>query len=150
MNTAKCTKWPLNNFEAWKGARSQAQKEKYPEDIFMLTDFVLLCTWLSQYVAETRAIHTTPSTLYQLLTGLLWHIRDTVPGKKNIGTSVKHAEVSQRLRNKWEVLPYIILFPFQSISSSLLPWQHPFVGSCHGLGVSLPIYVASCRAGSPH
>ena len=85
-NTAKCTKWAVNNFEAWRKARVKAQKEKCPDDILMSTDSALLCTWLSLYVAETRTTQGNlypPSTLYQLLTGLLRHMRDTVPGALN-------------------------------------------------------------------
>ena len=70
-----------------------------------------------------REFFYSPSTLYQLLTGLLWHMRDMIPGAlnflekgdqhfkalhnsldslfrdlrtNNIGTSVKHAEVFTR------------------------------------------------------
>ena len=123
VNTAKCTRWALNNFEAWREARVKAQKEKCPEDLLRTTDSALLCTWLTRYVAETRTTQGNlypPSTLYQLLAGLLRYMRDTVPGAlnfldkgdqrfkalhnsldslfrdlrtKNIGTRVKHAEV---------------------------------------------------------
>ena len=83
----------------------------------------LLSHWLSKYAADTRTVQGKiypPSTLYQLLTGLLRYMRDTNPeapnflDKKdqrfrvlhksldslfrqlrteNIGTSVRHAEV---------------------------------------------------------
>ena len=78
-------RWKLNNFEAWRAARAKARKEKGPEDL-VPTDSVLLCTWLAQYVVET---HTTQgkvyptSSLYQLLTGILRHMRDMVPGALN-------------------------------------------------------------------
>ena len=55
VSTVKCTQWALN-FEAWRGARAKAQKEKSPEDILMSTDSGMLCTWLSWYVAETLPV----------------------------------------------------------------------------------------------
>ena len=122
-NTQKCTKCALKNFETWRGARAKTETEKCPEDLLSSTDPALLCKWLSWYAAETRTTqgnHYPPSTIYQLLTGVLRYMRDTVPGAinflykgdqcfkalhnsldslfrdlhtKNIGTSVKHAEV---------------------------------------------------------
>ena len=123
LNTEKNTKWAIKNFAAWKEARVKRGIEPCPDDLLFSTDPALLSHWLSKYAAETRTVQGKaypPSTLYQLLTGLLRYMRDTNPeapnflDKKdqrfrvlhksldslfrqlrteNIGTSVRHAEV---------------------------------------------------------
>ena len=121
-NTEKSTKWAFNNLTSWKIARERAGKATCPDDLLQSTDPELLCNWLSQFVAEPRTTQGKPyppSTLYQLLAGLLRHMRDQnseAPDfldkgdlrfkplhksldslfcdlrTKNIGTSVRHAE----------------------------------------------------------
>ena len=120
-NTTKSTKWALNNFAAWKDAH--AQQVKCPDNLLSSTDPALLCKWLTRFVAETRTTQGKPyppSTLYQLLTGLLRQMKDVAPGAlnfldkrdlhlkplhnsldslfrnlrtRNIGTSVQHTEI---------------------------------------------------------
>lgn len=78
-NTAKSTKWALNNFAAWKDARAKAQQEKCPDDLLTSSDPALLCKWLTRFVVATRTTQGKPyppSTLYQLLTGLLRQMKD--------------------------------------------------------------------------
>ena len=86
-NTERCTRWALKNFEDWREARERAQREKCPDDLLKSSDPILLCEWLSRYAAETRTVDGNaypPSTLYQLLTGLLRHMRDMNPEAPNI------------------------------------------------------------------
>ena len=84
-NTEKSTNWALRNFEAWKEARVEAELDPCPADLFS-TDSGVLCQWLSRFAAETRTTAGkayTPSTIYQLLTGLLLHMRDVNPDSAN-------------------------------------------------------------------
>ena len=121
-NTEKNTKWALSNFESWKQARERSGLESAPDDLLTCSDPGILCTWLSKYIAETRTKQGKPyppSTLYQLLTGILRYAREKNPEvpnfldkqdrrfsalhklmdsvfrnlrTANIGTNVKHAE----------------------------------------------------------
>ena len=78
-NTEKNTKWALSNFLAWRDARVNAGKDSPPTDLLSSTNPALLSNWLSKFEAETRSIQGkpySPSTVYQLLTGLLWCMRD--------------------------------------------------------------------------
>ena len=85
-NTTKTTKWAVNNFQAWRVARNKVQEEKCPDDILRATDPAILCKWLLLFVAETRTTQGKPyppSTLYALLSGLLRHAREVLPGAPN-------------------------------------------------------------------
>ena len=50
-NTARYSKWVLNNFVSW---RSQvAVEESFPQDILLTDDPKLLCSFLRKYVSNT-------------------------------------------------------------------------------------------------
>ena len=86
-NTSKSSKWALNNFEAWLKARNASDSDIHiPENILMSTDPEVISTHLSRFIVETRKSNGElypPSTLYQLLCGLLRYMRDHNPGCPN-------------------------------------------------------------------
>ena len=82
-NTKGSTNWALKNFNLWLKSRNDANPENpVPEDILTSSDPDLLNHHLSQFVVETRKAngeHYPPSTLHQLLCGLLRHMREVNP-----------------------------------------------------------------------
>ena len=133
-NTEKNTQWSMRNFEAWKKARTDAKLEACPDDLLCSTDPAVLSEWLSLFAAETRNAKGkpyAPTSIYQLLSGLLRHMRTANPEAlnfldkrdkrfaalhnsldsifrrlrtENVGTIVKHAEVFTREEEQalWE------------------------------------------------
>ena len=95
-NTTKNTSWAIKNFNDWRSEREQ----KYPEDIcradiFETTPWNIeeLNHWLSIYILETRRTDGKRyplSTAYQLLTGLLRHMRSYDPGCPNFLDKANH------------------------------------------------------------
>ena len=86
-NTRSSTKWALNVFELWKQARNTHHPEDpVPQDLLVTCDPSLLNTHLSKFAVEARKANGEiypPSTIHQLLCGLLRHMRETVPGCPN-------------------------------------------------------------------
>ena len=82
-NTNKSTKWALNNLEAWMKARNTSYPDDpVPEDILLSSDPELLNLHLSRFVIETRKANGEmypPSTLHQLLCGILRFMREHNP-----------------------------------------------------------------------
>ena len=87
QNTSKATKWSLKVLEQWKTARNQQYpNETVPEDLLKSSDPQFLNTHLSRFAVEVRKVNGDkypPSTIHQLLCGLLRHMRDTNPGCPN-------------------------------------------------------------------
>ena len=84
------TKWALTNFDDWRKCRNHRfadeSEKQVPEDILKCSDPGTLCKWLTLYVAETRkkdGNEYPPKTIYQLLTGLLRHMRTLNPSCPN-------------------------------------------------------------------
>ena len=80
--TSYSTNWAVRNFEQWRKARN----EKFPNDpvpdSLLSEDLSEIDKWPSLYITETRNCKGEaypPSTLYQLLTGLLRHSNDKAP-----------------------------------------------------------------------
>ena len=77
------TKWALNNFFEWMKARNRClSSESVPCDILSSCDSAIFSEWLSRFAIETRNSKGKlypPSTIYQLLTALLRHMRATNP-----------------------------------------------------------------------
>ena len=122
-NTQRSTNWAIKVFSQWKKAREDSGLELCPDDLLELAVPEDLCKWLPLFVAEGRNSkggHYTPSTISQLLSGILRHMREINPecpnflDKKdsrfkllhncldnyyhqlrtmNIGTDIKHAEI---------------------------------------------------------
>ena len=86
-NTRSSTKWALNVFELWKQARNTHHPEDpVPQDLLVTCDPSLLNTHLSKFAVEAKKANGEiypPSTIHQLLCGLLWHMRETVQGCPN-------------------------------------------------------------------
>ena len=82
-NTNKSTKWALNNLEAWMKARNTSYPDDpVPKDILLSSDPELLNLHLSRFVIETRKANGEvypPSTLHQLLCGILRFMREHNP-----------------------------------------------------------------------
>ena len=88
LNTTKSTKWALKKgFEDWKQERNERFKsDPVPENILLSDDPTLLNTHLSQFAVEARKVngeHYPPSTVYQLLSGLLRYMREANPNCPN-------------------------------------------------------------------
>ena len=80
-NTERNTQWSMRNFEAWKKARADAEMEACPDDLLLTNDPAALCEWLSLFAAEIRNAKGkpyAPSSIYQLLSGLLRHMRTLI------------------------------------------------------------------------
>ena len=79
----RCTKWALKTFELWRNARNERfPDDSVPEDLLMSTDPSLLNTHLTQFIVEARKANREyypPSSLHQLLCGILRHMRETNP-----------------------------------------------------------------------
>ena len=121
--------YPQNlwNFQAWEKARNtRFPDDKVPPNLLQTNDKSVVNAWLSRYVVETRNRDGSCyplSTLYQLLGGILRHVRNknaTCPNfldkrdlsfeqlhgtldslfrklhEAGIGRKVKHTEVSQK------------------------------------------------------
>ena len=134
-NTTKCTKWALKTFELWKNARNQRfPYDRVPDELFQSNDPSVLSVHLTRFAVEARKStgeHYPPSTLHQLLCGLLRQMREINPNCPNfldkkdvrfqqlhcsldvhfkklhstgIGRQIKHAEViSKQDENRlWE------------------------------------------------
>ena len=82
-NTSKCTNWALKTFELWKNARNQRfPNDCIPEDLFHTVDPSLLNTHLTRFAVEARKANGEqypPSSIHQLLCGLLRHMREINP-----------------------------------------------------------------------
>ncbi len=82
-NTEYSTKWALKNFTDWKTERNAAFADTpVPDKLLETASPEDLNKWLSFYVAETRTAKGDfypPSTLYQLLCGILRHMRIVNP-----------------------------------------------------------------------
>ena len=101
-NTTKSTKWALKTFELWKNSRNQSfPDDRVPQELFMSTDPSLLSTHLTRFAVEARKAngeHYPPSSIHQLLCGILRHMREINPhcpnflDKKDAGfRSLHHA-----------------------------------------------------------
>ncbi len=86
-NTEASTKWALKNFLEWTKARNvQFPSQLVPTDILSSSDPATLNMWLSRFAVETRNTKGEfypPSSLCQLLTGLLRHMRTINPNCPN-------------------------------------------------------------------
>lgn len=75
--------WALNTFELWKNVQNRMfPDDRVLEDLFMSTDPSLLCTHPTCFAVEARKAngeHYPPSSLYQLLCGVLRHMREINP-----------------------------------------------------------------------
>ena len=80
-NTSKSTQWALATFEQWKEARNaNCPEDPVPEDLLTCTDTTILNKNLSRFAVEApkgNGREYPPSTIHQLLCGLLRHMRDT-------------------------------------------------------------------------
>ena len=81
-NTEKSTQWTLSTFRSWRDKRNEHFREEpdkqVPADLLASTDKVILCKWLSLFVAEVRKKDGTeypPKTVYILPAGILRHMR---------------------------------------------------------------------------
>ena len=76
-NTSNGTSWALWNFKARRKTRNSCfSDERVPPNLLQTSNKAVLNIWLSRYV-ETRNKNGTfypPSTLYQLLVGILRHM----------------------------------------------------------------------------
>ena len=82
-NTAKSTKWALNTFEEWKIARNQQfPEDPVPDNVLECTNPSVLSIHLSRFSVEARKSngeHYPPSSIHQLLSGILRHMRELNP-----------------------------------------------------------------------
>ena len=78
VGTAKGTNWVIRTFQQWLMQRNKrAPQEAFPQDILQKEyPTETLCNCLQCFVSEARRVDGTqypPSTLYQILCGLLWY-----------------------------------------------------------------------------
>lgn len=99
-NTKESTKWAIKNFNDWLMARNNKNEgnlsEQVPENLLESSDPVVLCRWLSLFVAETRkqtGQPYPPKTLYILLCGVYRHMKSLNASCPNI-MDVKNSEFS--------------------------------------------------------
>lgn len=116
-NTKRSTGWAVKVFLDWKKERGDSGEDECPADLLEQDDHGDLVKWLSRvlFAAEARTgkgSHYSPSTLSQLLAGVLRHMRSINPDSPNfldqkdcrlslfhklrtmsIGADVKHAEI---------------------------------------------------------
>ena len=123
-NTTRSTKWALNTFSAWIRERNtRYPADPVPDDILVCSEPEIINLHLSRFIVETRKSNGEiypPSTLHQLLCGILRRMRELNPNCPNfldkndnrfrslqgtldsyfhklhsegIGRKVKHAEV---------------------------------------------------------
>lgn len=87
VNTTKATSWALKNFNDWKRAANKRAKDvMVDDDFFLCSDKEVLSNILSRYVVETRKTNGElypPKTLYQLMCGLLRHMKECNPDCPN-------------------------------------------------------------------
>ena len=79
-NTSKNTKWSFNLFENWRNARSGQIPELHTMDKCMMA------FWLTRFIMEVRNVkgdEYPPKTLYQIVCGLLRHLREKGVHDKN-------------------------------------------------------------------
>ena len=97
-NTVTSTKWAVANFESWRSARNSKlvnqTDELVPSDLLESRDKLVLNKWLCVFVAETRkqdGNRYSPKSLYQLLTGILRHMRNVNPSCPNFLDTDDHS-----------------------------------------------------------
>ena len=81
QNTDRSTRWALTNFQDWANER-----KINPESILLSTDPNVLIKHLARFIVETRKTNGQsfpPSTLHQLLCGLLHYMRQKNPHVPN-------------------------------------------------------------------
>ncbi len=84
-NTETSTKWALENFHSWLSHRNNGaicDDDRCPESVLEDMDSTHLNKWLAAYTAETRkstVIHSQPSTLQSLFSGILRHMQSIDP-----------------------------------------------------------------------
>ena len=82
-NTSRCTKWAVKTFESWRNARNQRfPDDTVPEDLFLSTNPSLLNAHLVHFAVEARKAsgeYYPPSSLHQLLCGILLHMSEINP-----------------------------------------------------------------------
>ena len=82
-NTSNSTSWAVRNFRAWSNSRNECfPDDPVPNDLLTSSDTETLNKWLSLFAAETRNSKGEPyppSTIYQLLSGLLRSMREHNP-----------------------------------------------------------------------
>ena len=87
LNTTKSTKWALKVYKDLKQERNERfRSDPVPENLLLSDDPTLLNTHLSRFAVDARKVngeHYPPSTVYQLLSGLLRYIRETNPNCPN-------------------------------------------------------------------
>ena len=86
-NTTRSTKWALNTFNVWIRERnSRYPASPVPEDILVCSDPDVINLHLSRFIIETRKSNGEmylPSTLHQLLCGILRRMRELNPNCPN-------------------------------------------------------------------
>ena len=86
-NTSKSTKWALKVFSQWRDARNQRYPDDpVPDDFLSTNDPASLNTYLSKFAVEARKVtgeHYPPSTIHQLLCGILRYMKETNPSCLN-------------------------------------------------------------------
>ena len=100
-NTDKSTKWALTNFLDWA-----KEKNVNPGDILLSSDPKILNEHLSRYIVETRkesGQSYPPSTLHQLLCGLLRYMRQTNPDALNFldKKDTRFKPLQSHFKNRW-------------------------------------------------
>ena len=80
VNITKATSWAVKKFNDWKRATNERAKEVLvPDDFVLCSDKEIITSILSRFVVETRktnGIAYPPKTLYQLMCGLLRHMKE--------------------------------------------------------------------------
>lgn len=87
-NTTTSSCWAMKNFRDWfKAYNARNPGNECPNDVLLPScSTEILNKWLSVYIAETRSStgeSYPPATLYQLLTGILRHMRSENPSYPN-------------------------------------------------------------------
>ena len=79
QNTTNATKWAVKTFEQWRTSRnSHSDLDSVPSDLYNNENPAILCKYLSMFVVEARkknGDNYPPSTLHQILCGILRHMR---------------------------------------------------------------------------
>ena len=85
-NTERSTQWALKVFAEWKQAWKIVGQDYCPEDLLERADPTELAKWVSLFAVEVRQAkgeYYTPSTISQLLTGLLRFMRSITKSAPN-------------------------------------------------------------------
>ena len=86
-NTTRSTKWALNTFNAWMRERNaRYPADPVPDDILVCNEPEIINLHLSRFIVETRKSNGEiypPSTLHQLLCGILRRMRELNPNCPN-------------------------------------------------------------------